>query len=165
MSEVGSAVDARELGLGTADLSSGHDYRSFDAAIGNGIDAYNEAAFRYFLGLERKRADLSNRAFLLLLVDLKPLAGANADVDALTATSLFGGLASCLRETDFVGWYRQGRVAGAVLTQHAETPGTDVSESVARRVSRLLSDQLPAALAKRIQVRVYELPPVMRARN
>src|SRR4051812_905316 len=36
-----------------------------------GETAYNEHAFRYFLANERKRSALSNRPFLLLLVDFQ----------------------------------------------------------------------------------------------
>ncbi len=76
--------------------------------------AYNEEAFRYFLEIERKRSESSTRPLLLLLVDVR---GADDVIDQATATQLFAGLAGCLRETDFVGWYRENLVIGAVLTQ------------------------------------------------
>src|SRR5207248_10164060 len=40
-------------------------------AVEGAEHSYNEEAFRYFLELERKRSQLSNRPFLLLLVDLR----------------------------------------------------------------------------------------------
>src|SRR2546427_11929887 len=82
--------------------------------------AYNEEAFRYFLAIERKRSERSNRPFLLLLVDLKKQQGMTARIDADVAARLFSGLWLCLRETDCVGWFREGRVAGALLTQLAD---------------------------------------------
>ena len=44
---------------------------AFEGRLGQ---AYNEEAFRYFLAIERKRAERSHRTFLLLLVDVKKAA-------------------------------------------------------------------------------------------
>ena len=119
---------------------------------------YNEEAFRYFLQVERKRASRSNSRFLLLLVDLERQPGQSAHVDEPTGARLFAAMWPCLRETDFIGWYRQGRVASAVLTQVGETPGVEVSNLVAERVREALIQKLPSNLARRLQVRVYQVP-------
>jgi hypothetical protein len=119
---------------------------------------YNEEAFRYFLQVERKRASRSNSRFLLLLVDLERDAHQGAGFDEATTVKLFGGMLPCLRETDFIGWYRQGRVASAVLTQVGETPGVEVSNLVADRVREALTRSLSPSLAARLQVRVYQVP-------
>jgi len=124
--------------------------------------AYNEEAFGYFLEIERKRSERSNRPFLLLLVDLKKEPGEpekNLGVDPKVVSKLFSGLWACLRETDFVGWYRDGRVAGAVLTQPADMSRADVSGEVGPRIRQLLCKGLPSGAARRLQVRVYQLPP------
>jgi hypothetical protein len=128
------------------------------AAIGPG-HAYNEEAFRYFLGIERKRSERSGAPLLLLLVDLKGQPHGTDPMDSTLAESLFGGLSQSLRETDFVGWYHQGRVAGAVLMQRKNTPaGVDASLPVRDRVVRILGERLPAKVADRLQVRVFHLP-------
>jgi hypothetical protein len=119
---------------------------------------YNEEAFRYFLQVERKRASRSNSRFLLLLVDLKRDAHQSASFEEATIVKLFGAMLPCLRETDFIGWYRQGRVASAVLTQVGETPGVEVSNLVAHRVREALGQNLPSSLSVRLQVRVYQVP-------
>jgi GGDEF domain-containing protein len=124
---------------------------------------YNEEAFRYFLQIERKRASRSNSRFLLLLVDLKQRQG--TPFDASSGRTLFSAMWSCLRETDFIGWYRQGRVASAVLTQVGETPGVEVAKLVADRVRTALTQSLSGALAARIQVRVYQVPVLMNGRS
>ena len=66
--------------------------------------AYNEAAFRYFLAIERKRSELSERPFLLLLVDLKNEAGVTTRIDSRAAAFVFSSLSLRIRETDFAGW-------------------------------------------------------------
>jgi len=127
------------------------------ALQGGPVHAYNEEAFQYFLEIERKRSELSNRSFLLMLIDFHK----HPRIDAVTAQTLFSVLSRCLRETDFIGWYRDGRVAGAVLTQHAETEADDLAEGVRRRIGGALRDGLPSALAPQLQARVYQIPSLL----
>jgi len=127
-------------------------------------DAYNEEAFRYFLDLERKRSELSNRPFVLLLVDFSQESSVTTpEIDAGSAQKLFSALAACVRETDFIGWYRAGSVAGAVLTQHSDTPGADVQEAVSRRFEQNLRKQLPSDLEGLVRVRVYQMPSALQS--
>src|SRR5947207_1337856 len=79
--------------------------------------AYNEAAFRLFLSVDRWRAEHSTRSLLLVLVTVRPSSDRQAKLTDATAAAIFSGLGSCVREVDFVGWYREGRVAAAVLPQ------------------------------------------------
>jgi hypothetical protein len=74
------------------------------------------------------------------------------------ADKLFSALSRCLRETDFIGWYREGRVAGAVLTQHGEADGDDLSDVVRVRIGAALRQRLPSDLARQLQARVYQIP-------
>jgi hypothetical protein len=128
------------------------------ASDGLAAHIYNEEAFRYFLEIERKRAEASKRPFVLLLVDLRKQPNGSAEIDPASADLLFASLSRCLRDTDFIGWYRAGSVVGAVLTQHADGISTDVQEIIGGRVDALLVGCLPRLLARRLQVRVYQLP-------
>jgi hypothetical protein len=119
---------------------------------------YNEEAFRYFLQIERKRAGRSNSRFLLLLVDLQRDELQRTAFDQATSVKLFASMLPCLRETDFIGWYREGRVASAVLTQVCDTPGVEVSSLVSSRVREALHQNLPPGVSARLQVRVYQVP-------
>ena len=127
--------------------------------------AYNEEAFRYFLENERNRSERSERPFLLLIVDLKKLPGTSARFDAAVAAKLFTGLGLCLRETDFVGWYRDRRLAGAVLTQLPEATGVDLCRVVRERASTALSESLPRDIFSRIQMRIFQVPPSRKDRS
>src|SRR5262249_42565228 len=93
---------------------------------------------------------------LLLLVDLKDQPGASPRIDAPLARPLLSGLWRCLRDTDIIGWYREGLVAGAVLTESRHRPLANVSRVVCPRVSPVLGGRLPADVAPRLRVRVYE---------
>jgi hypothetical protein len=117
---------------------------------------YSEDAFRYFLGLERKRAERSGRSLLLLLVNLATDADGGQSIAADVTSKLFSGLSLCVRDVDFIGWYRHGRVAGAVLTQGADSPALESSGQIVQRVTEIVGKGLPAGVATRLQVRVLQ---------
>jgi hypothetical protein len=145
-----------------ARLAAGSERESGGFAVQDGPGhAYNEEAFQYFLEIERKRSELSNRPFLLMLVDFNK----HPRIEAVTADKLFSVLSVCFRETDFIGWYRGGRVAGAVLTQHGETDGDDLSDVVRQRIGGAIRQRLPPDLARQLQVRVYQIPPHVKSEN
>jgi len=127
-------------------------------------EAYNEEAFQYFLEIERKRSEISNRPFLLMLIEFdKYPTSVNQEIDAVTAGKLFAILRQCLRETDFIGWYRDRRVAGAVLTQNGEPDRDDLSEVVRWRVNEALERHFPSDGPRGLQVRIYQLSPHAKA--
>src|SRR5580765_4543145 len=86
---------------------------------------YNEAAFRHFLAVDRWRAERSSRSFFLILVTIRQSSdrgpstgsgqadGGGGKIADATAAALFRGLDACVREVDFIGWFREGRVAAA----------------------------------------------------
>lgn len=120
--------------------------------------AYNEEAFRHFLGVERKRSERSGRPFLLVRVDLKEHPGVSAHIGPPVAHKLFAALGRCVRETDFIGWYRHERVVGAVLVEFRDGARAEVSSRVRYRVIAALDECLSATVARRLQVRVHQHP-------
>jgi hypothetical protein len=126
------------------------------------MDVYNEEAFRYFLDVERRRAEISNRSFLLLLLDLKKTPSTGDEINKESADRLFVALAAALRETDFLGWYRACSTIGAVLTQHSDSASPEVERAVRDRIVDLVREQLPSQLARCVQLRVYRLPGTVR---
>jgi hypothetical protein len=134
------------------------DRRSYGVSLEGRLgQAYNEDAFRYFLQIERKRAARANRPVLLLLLDLRDQPANSPRIDPVLAARLFSGLWRCLRDTDVVGWYREERVAGAVLTQVDEGPRSEVTRVARERVITALCHDLSADVARRLRVRVYQL--------
>jgi hypothetical protein len=117
---------------------------------------YSEEAFRYFLGLERKRAERSGRSLLLLLVNLAADPNGAQSLAPEISSKLFSGLSVCVRDVDFIGWYRHGRVAGAVLTQGPDSPALEASDQIAQRVTELLRRRLSGQVAARLQIRVLQ---------
>jgi hypothetical protein len=121
--------------------------------------AYNQDAFRYFLEIEHKRAGRAHRPVLLLLLDLREPPATGARIDPVLAAKLFSVLWISLRETDVIGWYREDRVAGAVLTQVEDGLRLEARGVIRERVTGALCQGLSADLARRLRVRVYQLRP------
>jgi hypothetical protein len=126
------------------------------ALTGHG-EAYNEQAFHHLLAIERIRSEASTRPFLLLLVEFDKHSGLSVPVDHDTASRLFAALAASLRDTDVIGWYREQRIAGAVLTDMGDAPQA-IMPVITERVRSFLRRDLPGDLAPLIQVRLYQLP-------
>jgi hypothetical protein len=130
--------------------------RSSLALQGSMRHVYNEASFRQVLGMERKRARFAHTSFFLLLVRIRDESGSGMAISRSMAAALFSGLTKCLREVDFVGWHREGRVAAAVLAQGQVVPGDHASSRIVERVTQALRSQLPLA-AQHLDVRVVRL--------
>lgn len=126
------------------------------ALSGHG-DAYNEEAFHHFLAIERKRSEASTRPFLLLLVEFDKQLGLPVPVGHNVASRLFAALADSLRDTDVIGWYREQRIAGAVLTDLGDAPQA-IMPTITQRVRTFLQRDLPVDLKSLAQVRLYQLP-------
>src|SRR5262245_62028831 len=84
---------------------------------------YDEAAFRHLLSVDRRRAARATRVLFLVLIGIRRRRGRCARLTDNQAADLFDGLETCVRDTDLVGWYREGYVAAAVLPQMS-VPGT-----------------------------------------
>jgi len=122
--------------------------------------AYNEEAFRSLLAIERKRAAPARRSFLLLLVSVRRHPGVGNRIPPRVADRIFSGLRVSVREVDFVGWFHQERVAGAILTQGRQRPTPDASRRIGQRLIHTLSGRVPPDIACRLQVRVLQLRSV-----
>jgi hypothetical protein len=121
---------------------------------GAGRHAYNEAAFHYFLEIERKRAARSRRPLLLMAVTVEKRLR-NASDAARVSSAIFSVLDANIREVDFFGWYSEGIVAAAALTVDGPT-SKPVLERLQARVLDALKRKLPPDEAAYAKVRVVE---------
>lgn len=118
---------------------------------------YSEEAFRHMLAIERKRAIRSSRSLLLLLVRFKGASGSRVEIPPAVSAALFSGLALCVREIDFVGWHREGRIAGAVLAQGHLMLNSHAVPRIIERVTAVLRSRLSTSEAEKLDVRVIPL--------
>ena len=120
---------------------------------------YDEETFLYFLTMERARAGRSNQRLRLLLATLEPAPGKPVPIPPASAARLFRALRLLLRDTDIMGWYRQDRVAGAILSARAGTPENETSSVIEQRVREGLLERLPSSVARSLRVRITQQGP------
>jgi hypothetical protein len=126
---------------------------------------YTEAAFLYFMALEQARAQRASGALRLLLVSVEPSPGRRVPIPPATAARLFGALRLSMRDTDVVGWYRQDRIAGVLLSERGEAPRSEGWRAIEERVERALSKQLPAREIGSLRLRVVQVPAAFGSRR
>jgi hypothetical protein len=132
-------------------------FSTANALDGREGEIYSEEAFQHFLSVERRRSRRLESPFMLLLVSLRRCSRSGVEFPRAVSPILFSGLGLCIREVDFTGWYREGRVAGAVLAQGIELPDADAKARIVARVTRTLEERLPRPIAQRLRVRVVQL--------
>ena len=96
--------------------------------------------FLRMLQLERKRAERSGRAFVLMLLkSTKLLRGESA----ATLHKVMSALANATRDTDTKGWYREHAAVGVIFTELGpDTDGKSVAGALLTKVTTALSSSL-----------------------
>ena len=144
---------------GTPEMSKQPSRRSIRALECPPGAEYSEETFLYFLNMERARTGRSTQRLRLLLATLEPETGKPVPIPPASAARLFKALKLLLRDTDIMGWYRQDRVAGAILTARAGTPEDETASLIEERVREGLMKRLPSSLARVLRVQVTQQGP------
>lgn len=118
---------------------------------------YSEQAFQYLLACESKRSERSGYSFNILLIYSTDKQGLivqmNRDMADTVATALF----RTLRETDYIGWYREGRIVGGVLTVLGQDSAVEVSVRIQQRVMEILGVDVSVEKNSRLRIRICQL--------
>jgi hypothetical protein len=116
--------------------------------------AYNQEAFRYFLESESKRSERSGHFCQILLVYWTDAQGRIVLMNSHVAKTVMAMSARSLRETDYIGWYLDGRIVGAVLTVLAQESMAQVASHLQKRLGEILQSELSIEESRRLQIRV-----------
>jgi hypothetical protein len=118
--------------------------------------AYNQEAFRYLLESESKRSERSGRFCQIILVYSSDEHGRIVQMNFDVAKIVIAAASRSFRETDYIGWYRDGRIVGAVLTVLAQESMALVPTQLQPRLVECLRAELGIEEFSRLQVRVCE---------
>ncbi|HEV2114927.1 MAG TPA: sugar transferase [Terriglobales bacterium] len=121
--------------------------------------ADEEADFTRHIYLERRRAERSRRSLLLILLDGATIADPAARMAAFQ--TIIQKLASLLRDTDVLGWYRKETVLGVLLPDLERLDQTMI-RSLFSKISDLLDQSLSPRLARRMQLTAHAFPDPLR---
>ena len=100
----------------------------------------DEKTFRWMIAIERKRTERSKSPFLLMLLEAVNEEGANnygATLHRVTAALL-----SSSRDTDLIGWYKEGLIVGALFTGLVVNDKRALLDTFLTKVTSTLRDEL-----------------------
>jgi len=118
--------------------------------------AYNQEAFRYLLESESKRSERSGHFCQILLMHWTDAQGGIVQMDSHVAKTVMAASSRSLRETDYIGWYRDGRIVGAVLTVLVQESMAQVASHLQKRLVEVLQSELSIEASRRLQIRVCQ---------
>lgn len=116
---------------------------------------HSEPLFLCALARERKRAERSGRAFVLMLLDADVPVPSHRAVDLAKAASVI--LAS-LRDTDVAGWHSADRVLGVIFTELGDASPQLALTSLRARVTAALRSAVSAEHLDHIRLSFHCFP-------
>jgi lipopolysaccharide/colanic/teichoic acid biosynthesis glycosyltransferase len=113
-----------------------------------------EEAFHVILMLERRRAERSAKPFFLMLLDAHQENGTARSILRQTLAVL----ASSTRETDPIGWYRDGAILGVIFTEVGSGEIGVIADKLQAKIRTSLQEQLGTETAQKIAVSLHVFP-------
>jgi hypothetical protein len=117
---------------------------------------YNEEAFRFLLASESRRSVRSGHFFKILLVYSIDKRGLVVHMDRGVVDTVVEALFRTVRETDYIGWYLDGRIVGGVLTVLGQDSEVEVSTRIQQRLREIFRAEVSAEKNGRLQIRICQ---------
>lgn len=117
---------------------------------------YHEEAFCYLLASEAKRSVRSGYSFKVLLIYSIDKQGLIVQMDRDVVDTVVEALLRAVRETDYIGWYREGHIVGAVLTVLGQDSEVEVSARIQQRLMDMIRTEVSAEKNSHLQVRICQ---------
>lgn len=115
-----------------------------------------EEAFRRMIVIERKRTERSREPFLLMLLEdgsRDSLAASRRTLDGIMTAMM-----ACTRETDVVGWYKDGSTVAVLFTGLAVSDKSAILSTILSRVSTALREEMSQEQFNQISISVHFFP-------
>lgn len=120
------------------------------------IEILDEKAFQGLLRLERKRAERSGRAFILMLLEPGTLLRNPAKRPVFN--KVLAALSQSIRETDPRGWYEEGAVFGVIFTEVGEGGCGEMLKMLLAKVGNALQSALSLEQINEIRLSFHVFP-------
>lgn len=119
-------------------------------------DVMNEQTFRRMISIERKRTERSKEPFLLMLLD----AGSQADsaMNSKALENMASSLLASSRETDIIGWYKEGSIVGVMFTGLEIADKNSILSTILNRVKSMLRDDLAFKQFNQVSISFHFFP-------
>lgn len=119
-------------------------------------DIYSETAYRDLVHREFKRSERVGHLCRILLVYRTDMDGLIQPLDRKLADKTIRLLSSNYRDTDYIGWYWQGRILGVLLTALRPVSVKDGYEILKSRLVDRLNRNSAFTNGHLLQIRVIE---------
>jgi lipopolysaccharide/colanic/teichoic acid biosynthesis glycosyltransferase len=116
--------------------------------------ALGESTFHALLTHERRRAERSRKPFVLMLLDASLEDSEEADVLNQAVEILL----SAKRETDLVGWYKDGVILGVIFTEVNISGELPITQTLRTKVETALVKYLGREPAAKISISLHLFP-------
>lgn len=115
-----------------------------------------EESFHNMLTLERRRAERSRKPFVLMVVE--PKAQIEVEVADRALSQVTSVLLKSVRETDMVGWYKEGSSLGVIFTEISLEFATPITEILRTKVLTSLERELDATVLAKLMLSAHLFP-------
>jgi len=116
----------------------------------------NEDAFVSMLYLERRRAERTQKRFVLVLMDVSRVLAAGQKIR--TVQKIAAGLSNNTRETDIIGWYMENSLIGIIGTEIGEASPKVIQERFINKLREICELALGKERAAAISVSFHFFP-------
>jgi len=116
----------------------------------------NEDAFVSMLYLERRRAERTQKRFVLVLMDVSRILGDGQKIR--TIQKIAAGLSGATRETDIIGWYVENNLIGIIGTEVGEAPQTVIQERFIHKLREICEVAVGKEKAGMVSVSFHFFP-------
>jgi len=113
-----------------------------------------ESVFHSMLTLERRRAERSRKPFVLMLLDANLENGAAEEI-LRQAVDI---VVTSKRETDLVGWYKNGAILGVIFTEVNLDGEVPITDTLRTKIETAFIKHLGRDRAARISISVHIFP-------
>lgn len=117
-------------------------------------DVLVESVFHSMLTLERRRAERSRKPFVLMLLDANLENGA-AEGILLQAVDI---IVATKRETDLVGWYKNGSIVGVIFTEVNLEGEVPIADTLRMKMETAFIKHLGRERAARVAISLHVFP-------
>jgi len=133
---------------------AGSNYSRLSDAAQDERDVLLENVFHSMLTMERRRAERSRRPFVLMLLD--------ANLENGTAEEILrqavGVVVASKRETDLVGWYKQGAILGVIFAEVSLEGDLPITETLRSKIEAAFVKHLGRDRAAKIAISLHVFP-------
>ena len=122
-----------------------------------------QEVFHTMLTFERRRAERSRKPFVLMLIDSQAV---HLNGNARSFRDRFTSIVThATRETDIVGWHKEGAVLAVIFTETNHGEGSPITEVLYAKVVTALRENLDQSMASRLVITCHVFPETWDTEN